>query len=219
LHAHAHAVVNCYVPNSGEGLKRLEYRLQAWDVTFAEYLAALGRKKPVVLVGDLNCAHQEIDIHDPKRNLKSAGFTPVRNPMPLSLNLLHPTYAACGFPSVHHHTCCMQALVMALLLKPGAQLLADYTAPERLMGLASCMRQEERESFGRLLLGEAGLKDVFRDRHPGVRAYTYWNYRTNARAPNRGWRLDYVLVCWRSLSRHAFDCMPLADHSRLLRDA
>ncbi|EIE20819.1 hypothetical protein COCSUDRAFT_18358, partial [Coccomyxa subellipsoidea C-169] len=68
-------VVNVYVPNSGEGLKRLEYRVGSWDVAFADYLAGLGAKKPVILTGDLNCAHQEIDIHDPKRNLKSAGFT------------------------------------------------------------------------------------------------------------------------------------------------
>ena len=76
------AVVNCYVPNSGEGLKRLDYRLKDWDVAFAAYLGALGQKKPVILTGDLNCAHQEIDIHAPKRNLKSAGFTPVRALLP-----------------------------------------------------------------------------------------------------------------------------------------
>ena len=76
------AVVSCYVPNSGEGLKRLEYRLRDWDMAFAAYLGALGRKKPVILTGDLNCAHQEIDIHAPKRNLKSAGFTPVRASWP-----------------------------------------------------------------------------------------------------------------------------------------
>ena len=54
--------------------------------------------------------------------------------------------------------------------------------------------QEERESFARLLLGERGLKDAFREKHPDVVAYTYWNYRTASRAPNRGWRLDYFLV-------------------------
>lgn len=71
------AVVNVYVPNSGEGLKRLDYRVGSWDVAFGDYLASLGEKKPVILTGDLNCAHQEIDIHDPKRNLRSAGFTKV----------------------------------------------------------------------------------------------------------------------------------------------
>lgn len=68
-------VVNAYIPNSGEGLKRLDYRLQQWDVHFAEYLQQLATKKPVVLTGDLNCAHQEIDIHAPKKNLRSPGFT------------------------------------------------------------------------------------------------------------------------------------------------
>ncbi len=70
-------VVNAYIPNSGEGLKRLDYRLQQWDVHFAEYLQQLAAKKPVVLTGDLNCAHQEIDIHAPKKNLRSPGFTQV----------------------------------------------------------------------------------------------------------------------------------------------
>ena len=71
-------VVNAYIPNSGDGLKRLDYRLQQWDVHFAEYLQQLAAKKPVVLTGDLNCCHQEIDIHAPKKNLRSAGFTQVQ---------------------------------------------------------------------------------------------------------------------------------------------
>ena len=75
-------VVNAYVPNSGDGLKRLDYRLQQWDIHFAEYLQQLAAKKPVVLTGDLNCCHQEIDIHAPKKNLKSAGFTQVCPPPP-----------------------------------------------------------------------------------------------------------------------------------------
>lgn len=70
-------IVNAYIPNSGEGLKRLDYRLQQWDVHFAEYLQQLTAQKPVVLTGDLNCAHQEIDIHAPKKNLRSPGFTQV----------------------------------------------------------------------------------------------------------------------------------------------
>ncbi|BDA42349.1 DNA-(apurinic or apyrimidinic site) lyase [Coccomyxa sp. Obi] len=121
-------VVNVYVPNSGEGLKRLDYRVGSWDVAFADYLASLGEKKPVILTGDLNCAHQEIDIHDPKRNLRSAGFT-----------------------------------------------------------------KEERESFSLQLL-QRGFKDVFRETYPDIVGYTYWNYRTGARARNSGWRLDYFLV-------------------------
>ena len=61
------AVVNTYVPNAGEGLKRLEYRLSGWDISFSEHLAKLSRQKQVILAGDLNCAPQPIDIHNPKR--------------------------------------------------------------------------------------------------------------------------------------------------------
>lgn len=122
-------VVNTYVPNSGDGLKRLDYRVGSWDPALAAFIKQLEQNKPVVLTGDLNCAPQEIDIHDPKRNLRSAGFT-----------------------------------------------------------------QEERDSFARLLLGECGLVDAFRRRHPGVVGYTYWSFRSNARASNKGWRLDFFLV-------------------------
>lgn len=123
-------VVSCYVPNSGEGLKRLDYRTQRWDCALAAYITSLeARGKPVVLTGDLNCAHKEIDIHNPKGNLRSAGFT-----------------------------------------------------------------IEERESFGRLLLGEVGMVDSFRALHPGVVGYTYFTHKFNCRANNKGWRLDYFLT-------------------------
>lgn len=70
-------LVNVYVPNSGEGLRRLEYRVGpgGWDAALVAHLADLRARKPVVVTGDLNCAHQEIDIHSPKTNLRSAGFT------------------------------------------------------------------------------------------------------------------------------------------------
>lgn len=69
-------LVNCYVPNAGEGLKRLDYRVNQWDTAFCSYLKGLEARKPVVLTGDLNVAPTELDIHSPKTNLKSAGFTP-----------------------------------------------------------------------------------------------------------------------------------------------
>ena len=60
-------LVNVYVPNAGEGLKRLDYRVGEWDAALAAHVAALeARGKPVVLAGDLNVAAQEIDIHSPK---------------------------------------------------------------------------------------------------------------------------------------------------------
>lgn len=64
-----------YVPNSGQKLERLSYRVQQWDPSLSSYLKDLEKKKPVVLTGDLNCAHKEIDIYNPDGNRRSAGFT------------------------------------------------------------------------------------------------------------------------------------------------
>ncbi|KAL4436574.1 hypothetical protein ABPG75_003713 [Micractinium tetrahymenae] len=146
-------LVNCYVPNSGEGLKRLDYRVNQWDKEFAAYLKGLEARKPVVLTGDLNVAPTELDIHNPKGNLKSAGFTP-----------------------------------------------------------------EERASFQANLLG-AGFVDCFRAQYPGAVAYTYWGYRFNARANNKGWRLDHFLVS-SALAPRVHDCYHLphvmgSDHCPL----
>ncbi len=67
-------LVNCYTPNSKRGLERLEYR-QVWEDDFRNYLLELDSKKPVILCGDLNVAHKEIDLKNPSTNRKSAGFT------------------------------------------------------------------------------------------------------------------------------------------------
>ncbi|MTV82461.1 exodeoxyribonuclease III [Secundilactobacillus folii] len=67
-------LVTCYTPNSGTGLKRLDFRM-GWEAAFQDYLDALNAKKPVILCGDLNVAHEEIDIRNPKTNHKNAGFT------------------------------------------------------------------------------------------------------------------------------------------------
>ncbi|MBQ6992532.1 MAG: exodeoxyribonuclease III [Clostridia bacterium] len=64
----------CYTPNSGRELVRLEYR-QEWEDCFREYLKSLDKVKPVILCGDLNVAHKEIDLKNPKTNRHSAGFT------------------------------------------------------------------------------------------------------------------------------------------------
>ena len=93
-----------------------------------DYLSWLRRRKPVILCGDLNVAHQPIDIARPKENYnKSAGYT-----------------------------------------------------------------QTEIDGFTRLL--ESGFIDTFRRFYPETVKYTYWNYVTNARAKNAGWRIDYFLV-------------------------
>lgn len=67
-------LVNCYTPNSKRKLERLDYRMQ-WENDFRNYLLRLNELKPVVLCGDLNVAHEEIDLKNPKTNKKSAGFT------------------------------------------------------------------------------------------------------------------------------------------------
>ena len=68
-------LVTVYTPNAQNGLKRLDYRL-SWDRDFLAYLKHLERTKPVVFCGDLNVAHQEIDLARPKGNHKNAGFSP-----------------------------------------------------------------------------------------------------------------------------------------------
>ena len=69
-------LISCYVPNAGEGLRRLDYRTNEWDVELRKFVSELKKKKHVILCGDLNVAHQEIDLFDPKGNRnKSAGFT------------------------------------------------------------------------------------------------------------------------------------------------
>jgi len=67
-------LVCCYTPNSQDGLKRLDYRMQ-WEDDLRAYLVELDKVKPVVYCGDLNVAHQEIDLKNPKSNRKNAGFT------------------------------------------------------------------------------------------------------------------------------------------------
>ena len=67
-------LVTVYTPNSQDGLRRLDYRM-AWEDAFLAYLQALDAKKPVVVCGDMNVAHQEIDLKNPKTNRRNAGFT------------------------------------------------------------------------------------------------------------------------------------------------
>jgi len=121
-------IVGVYVPNSGVGLVNLAKR-HVWEEKMRAKLKELDKKKPVILVGDLNVAHEEIDLANPESNRnKTAGFT-----------------------------------------------------------------DQERNDFTELLAG--GFVDVYRRLNPEqTGAYTYWSYRTNARARNTGWRLDYFVV-------------------------
>lgn len=107
--------------------RRLSYRTKEWDADFREFLNGLRKKKPTILTGDLNVAHQEIDLFNPKGNKKSAGFT-----------------------------------------------------------------IEERTEFSKLL--EDGWIDSFRSLHPETVKYSYFSARTNAKAENKGWRIDYFVA-------------------------
>lgn len=127
-------LVTVYTPNSGDGLSRLPWR-ERWDEEFKQYLLWLNKRKPVVVCGDFNVAHQPIDIARPKENYnKSAGYT-----------------------------------------------------------------QQEIDGFTRLL--ESGFVDTFRRFYPETVKYTYWNYVTNARAKDMGWRIDYFLVSERLIDK------------------
>ncbi|PWU05820.1 MAG: exodeoxyribonuclease III [Verrucomicrobia bacterium] len=68
-------LVNVYTPNSGRLLARLDYRIREWTPAFINHLLRLGRKKPVIFCGDMNVAHQEIDLARPRQNIRNAGFT------------------------------------------------------------------------------------------------------------------------------------------------
>jgi len=67
-------LVNVYVPNSQGELQRLDYRMR-WEDDFKDFICSLDAKKPVIICGDLNCAHREIDLKNPKTNTRNAGFT------------------------------------------------------------------------------------------------------------------------------------------------
>ncbi len=67
-------IITCYTPNSKRGLERLDDRMEFED-EFKDYLLELGKTKPVIMCGDLNVAHEEIDLKNPKTNRMSAGFT------------------------------------------------------------------------------------------------------------------------------------------------
>ena len=67
-------LVTCYTPNAQQGLARIDHRLK-WDEAFRQHLCALDKRKPVIACGDLNVAHQEIDLKNPRTNRQNAGFT------------------------------------------------------------------------------------------------------------------------------------------------
>lgn len=74
LEMDAFFLVTVYTPNAQDGLRRLDYRME-WDDAFRRYLQELDKKKPVIVCGDMNVAHNEIDLKNPKTNRRNAGFT------------------------------------------------------------------------------------------------------------------------------------------------
>lgn len=138
-------LLNVYTPNSGRDLSRLDYRKE-WDKEFRRFVKELEGKKPVIIAGDLNVAHKEIDIANPQGNKTTKS-------------------------------------------KPGNAGFTD----------------QERNSFTEHL--NSGLVDTFRHLYPDTEKYTWWTYMFNARAKNKGWRLDYFLV--------SMDLMDKVDDSRI----
>ncbi len=120
-------VVSVYTPNAKDDLSRLPLREKAWDPAFLAHCKALEKKKPVIFCGDLNVAHTELDLANPKPNVGNKGFT-----------------------------------------------------------------DEERAGFQAFL--DAGFVDSFRLFTQGNGHYSWWSVRSNCRARNIGWRIDYVLV-------------------------
>ncbi len=166
--------VTSYVPNAGSELKRLDYRTKTWDVAFEKHLQLLDAHKPVVLCGDLNVAHLETDIHDPKNNRnKSPGFTDAeREGFTRLLSL--------GFVDAH------RAVWRAEKDEATATEGTPATAP------AFRERPELAEPF------EASDQEG-----PGRAAWTYFGHRFNLFEKDKGWRLDYFVVSKRLAPRLA----------------
>lgn len=142
-------LVCVYTPNAQDGLRRLDYRMD-WEDAFRAHLTGLDADKPVIVCGDMNVAHQEIDLKNPDTNHGNPGFS-----------------------------------------------------------------DKERGKFSDLLA--AGFTDTFRHLYPDTRdTYSWWSYRTAARARNVGWRIDYFL-CSNRIAEHisrAYICNEIygSDH-------
>ncbi|CAN0445884.1 unnamed protein product, partial [Hapterophycus canaliculatus] len=177
-------VVNVYTPNSGAGLKRLEFRTQDWDEAFAAYVCDLEKIKPVVVVGDMNVAHQDKDFYNPeqKRMRKTAGTTPEeRSSFSVKLLGRNPP------PS------CAVSTTAATTPSGGkainSQPPSSSPAPAPTGGSSGEKPPMNAEEGGCFLV------DTFRERHPDATGvFSYWSVRAGNRAVNRGMRLDYCLA-------------------------
>ena len=133
-------LLNVYTPNAKRELTRLSYRHKEWDPDFLDFICSLEKTKPVILCGDLNVAHKEIDLRNPKTNKTTKSF-------------------------------------------PGNAGFTD----------------QEREGFDNIVTN--GFIDSFREFNTDPGHYSWWSYRTNARARNIGWRIDYICLSAKLRSR------------------
>lgn len=142
-------LVSCYFPYSGDRPQRFTYRTKEWDPDFRNYVRSLKAVKTTILCGDMNVAHTDLDVHNPK--------------LPVGL---------------------------------------------------SSTTKEERENFEELI--KDGFVDVFRDKHPGVKKYTFFSDLFNGKKLKRGWRLDYFLIDKEGMKKvvktEIFDDVDGSDH-------
>jgi subtilisin family serine protease len=168
-------------------LERLEYRTSSWDPALRAYVAALGAKKPVVLIGDLNgegaCAAAWWDRVISVVAIDWGVLMPYRPPQ----TLLTARRCINGLLGITLCVPCLRAAV--------AYLDMDVHDPVTSRNKTPGFCDGERDGFAALLSSSgAGLVDVWRAAHPKLRQFTYWSARFNCRGNNKGWRLDYALV-------------------------
>lgn len=122
-----------------------------------------------MVAGDLNCAHRPIDIHEPKRNLKSAGFTPVRARAPTERSELEPRSCLNAARAGSHEPCPKAAPLFLFTHAPPTYHICIATQTQRGPPPSLNPMQEERESFENKLLAPSGpLVDTFRAQHPEI---------------------------------------------------
>ena len=189
-------LVNVYTPNSQDGLKRLDYRMQ-WEDAFRAYVCGLAARKGVVICGDMNVAHEEIDLKNPATNHFNAGFSDEERAKMTEL-------LAAGFRDswrdAHPGEAKYSWWSYRMAARKGVVICGDMNVAHEEIDLKNPatnhfnagFSDEERAKMTELLA--AGFRDSWRDAHPGEAKYSWWSYRMAARDRNVGWRIDYFLV-------------------------
>ena len=198
------SVISAYFPSgsSGEHRQAAKFRFLA---EFYPYLLALKKERDFVLCGDVNIAHQEIDLKNFKGNKKNSGFLPEERAW--MTELLTPT-----LPAAHGS------------LPPGGAALARGGPSLRAAGQAEDDATEANEAADQLLAGGGGMIDVYRKLQPATtgEAYTWWSNRGQAYAKNVGWRLDYHLatpaMAALAKSEHIYKAQKFSAHAPITVD-